>query len=278
LTVPDEATLQQLQVKANLLRRHVIRMTHSAGSGHPGGSLSSADIVAALFFKVMNHRPQEPNWSERDHFILSKGHVAPVYYAALAESGYFPVEDLISLRKFGCHLQGHPCRDKTPGVEMSTGSLGQGLSVSNGMALANRLDKRRGRVYCLCGDGEMAEGQIWEAAMFAAHYQIDNLTLFVDRNGLQIDGATEKVMSLEPLVEKWKAFRWNVLSIDGHDMVQILHACEEAKVTKGRPTVVIAKTVKGKGVSFMENNVNFHGKAPSTDEARKAMIELGGEL
>lgn len=277
MTVTDEATLHQLEAKANLLRRHVIRMTHAAGSGHPGGSLSSADIMAALFFNVMHHRPQDPQWAERDRFVLSKGHVAPVYYACLAESGYFPVEELVTLRKLDC-LQGHPCRGKTPGVEMSTGSLGQGLSISNGMALANRLDKRRGRVYCLCGDGELAEGQIWEAAMFAAHYQLDNVTCFVDRNGLQIDGPTEKVMSLEPLVEKWKAFRWNVLSIDGHDMGQILHACEEAKVTKGRPTVIIAKTVKGKGVSFMENNVNFHGKAPTTEEARKAMSELGGEL
>jgi transketolase len=278
LTSIDEATLHELDAKAKTLRRHVIRMTHAAGSGHPGGSLSSADIMAALFFRVMAHRPGEPEWPERDHFILSKGHVAPVYYAALAESGYFPVEDLIRLRKLDCHLQGHPCRDKTPGVEMSTGSLGQGLSVSNGIALASKLDKHRGRVYCLCGDGEQAEGQIWEAAMLAAHYGLDNVTLFIDRNGLQIDGPTERVMSLEPLAEKWKAFRWNVLIIDGHDMSQILHACEEAKATKGRPTVVIAKTVKGKGVSFMENNVGFHGKAPSTEEARKAMQELGGEL
>lgn len=276
LSSSDPSELKMLEAKANLLRRHVIKMTYAAGSGHPGGSLSSTDIVTALFFKLMRHRPEDKDWADRDRFVLSKGHCAPVYYAALAESGYFPIDELITLRKVSCRLQGHPCRTKTPGVEMSTGSLGQGLSIANGMALAGRLDKKDYHVFCLCGDGEMQEGQIWEAAMFAAHYKLDNITAIVDRNGLQIDGPTEKVMAVDPLADKWKAFGWNVLSVaDGNDISQVVDALEKAKAHRGGPTVIIAKTVKGKGVSFMENNVAFHGKSSNKEETEKALRELG---
>jgi len=278
LTLYDDQTIQMLESKANLLRRHIIKMTFAAQSGHPGGSLSYADIVTALFFKVMRHRPSEPNWEDRDKFVLSKGHAAPVYYAALAESGYFPVEDLLSLRKLGSHLQGHPCRKKTPGVEMSTGSLGQGLSVANGMALAAKLDRRMTRIFCLMGDGELQEGQNWEAAMLSSHYKLDNITAFVDRNKMQIDGPTEQIMSLEPLVDKWKAFGWNVLEINGHDMRQILDACDAAVHVTGKPTMIIAHTIKGKGVSFMEGAIAFHGKAPNADEYRIALKELGESI
>jgi transketolase len=278
LTLYDDQTIQMLETKANLLRRHIIKMTFAAQSGHPGGSLSYADIVTALFFKVMRHRPNEPNWEDRDKFVLSKGHAAPVYYAALAESGYFPVEDLQSLRKLGSHLQGHPCRMKTPGVEISTGSLGQGLSVANGMALAAKLDRRLTRIFCLMGDGELQEGQNWEAAMLASHYKLDNITAFVDRNKMQIDGPTEQVMSLEPLVDKWRAFGWNVLEINGHDMRQILDACDTAAHVTGKPTMIIAHTIKGKGVSFMEGAIAFHGKAPNADEYRIALKELGENI
>jgi len=263
--------------KANLIRQHVLRMTFAAGSGHPGGSLSSADVLAALYFNVMNHRPREPKWEDRDRFVLSKGHAAPAYYAALAESGYFPVEELITLRKLGSRLQGHPSRSKTPGVEMSTGSLGQGLSVANGIALSAKLDNKSYRVFCLCGDGEMQSGQVWEAAMLGAHYKLDNVTAFLDRNRLQIDGPTETVMSIEPIGKKWEAFGWNVIEIDGHDMRQILGACDRAKDAKGRPTMIVAHTVKGKNVSFMENSVQFHGKAPNEDELNRGLKELGVE-
>ncbi|MEM3058487.1 MAG: transketolase [Methanomassiliicoccales archaeon] len=267
-----------LEQKANAIRRHVLRMTYAAGSGHPGGSLSSADILSALYFKILNHRPHEPEWEDRDRFVLSKGHAAPAYYAALAESGYFPTSELLTLRKLGSRLQGHPSRGKTPGVEMSTGSLGQGLSVANGMALAARLKNKSYRVYCLCGDGEIESGQIWEAAMLASHYKIDNITVFIDRNGLQIDGSTERVMSIEPLSEKWKAFGWHVIEINGHNMRQILSASEEAKTIKKTPTVIIAHTIKGKGVSFMENSIAFHGKAPNAEELKSGLRELGEEI
>jgi transketolase len=267
-----------LRQKANLIRRHVLRMTFAAGSGHPGGSLSYADILAALYFKIMNHRSQDPQWDDRDRLVLSKGHAAPAYYAALAESGYFPVSELITLRKLGSRLQGHPSRNKALGIEMSTGSLGQGLSVANGMALAAKLDKRSYRIFCLCGDGEMQSGQIWEAAMLGAHYKLDNVTAFLDRNRLQIDGPTETIMSIEPIAKKWDAFGWNVIEIDGHDMRQILDACDMTKEIKGKPTMIIAHTVKGKGVSFMENSVPFHGKAPTEDELRRGLRELGEEI
>ncbi len=272
----SDEEIVELERKAKTIRKDVLIMIHEAGSGHPGGSLSYADIVTALFFKIIDHRPSDPKWEGRDRFILSKGHAAPVYYAALAESGYFPVEELKSLRKLGSRLQGHPSRSKTPGVEMSTGSLGQGLSVANGMALAAKLDKKDHRIYCLCGDGEMESGQIWEAAMLASHYRLDNVTAFVDKNGLQIDGPTEKVMCSDPLAEKWRAFGWNVIEINGHNMSEILTACERAKQVRGKPTMIIATTVKGKGVSFMEGSLMFHGKAPDDEELRIGLEELEG--
>jgi transketolase len=278
LTLHDEQTIQMLETKANLIRRHIIKMTFAAQSGHPGGSLSYTDVITALFFKVMKHRPEDPSWEDRDKFVLSKGHAAPAYYAALAETGYFPVDELTTLRKLGSHLQGHPCRMKTPGVEISTGSLGQGLSVANGMALASKLDRRQTRIFCLLGDGELQEGQNWEAAMLASHYKLDNITAFIDRNKMQIDGPTEQIMSLEPLGDKWRAFGWNVIEINGHDMRQILEACEKATQVMGKPTMVIAHTIKGKGVSFMEGAIAFHGKAPNADEYRIALKELGESI
>jgi transketolase len=274
---PDDV-IAELERRANLIRRHVIRMTRAAGSGHPGGSLSCTDILSALFFKVMHHRPIDPTWEDRDRFVLSKGHAAPAYYAALAESGYFPIDELLTLRKLGSRLQGHPSRNKLPGIEMSTGSLGQGLSTSLGMALAAKLDRKAYRIYCLCGDGEQQSGQIWEAAMLGAHYELDNVTALLDRNMLQIDGPTEKIMSLEPLADKWKAFGWHVIEIDGHNMREILEACDKAKEVRNRPTMVIAHTVKGKGVSFMENALSFHGKPPNDEETKKGLRELGEEL
>lgn len=264
----------ELEEMAKRLRRHVITMTATAGSGHPGGSLSAADIVACLYFKVMRHDPANPKWADRDRFILSKGHAAPILYAALAESGYFPVEELKTLRKLGSRLQGHTDMTLTPGVEMSAGSLGQGLSFGIGVALAGRLDGRDYHVYVMLGDGECDEGQVWEAAMFAAHHKVDNLTAIVDHNGLQLDGTCCEIMNLEPLANKWRAFNWQVIEIDGHNISQILDALQEARQVKEKPTVIIAYTIKGKGVSFMENNVDFHGKAPSPAETEQALKEL----
>jgi len=269
-----DLSVPELEKMARQLRRHVITMTATAGSGHPGGSLSAADIVTALYFKVMRHDPENPRWPDRDRFILSKGHVAPILYAALAECGYFPVEELSTLRKLDSRLQGHTDRTLTPGVEMSAGSLGQGLSFGIGVALAARLDKRGYQAYVLLGDGECEEGQVWEAAMFAPHFQMDNLTAIVDNNGLQLDGRCCDIMGIEPLADKWRAFNWHVIEINGHDMSQILQALKEARQIKQRPTAIIAHTVKGKGVSFMENNVDFHGKAPTPQEAEIALKEL----
>jgi len=273
-----EYTVEELERKANILRLEVIEATFEAGSGHPGGSLSSADLMAALYFKVMRHDPSDPMWEDRDRFILSKGHVAPILYAALAESGYFPKEELITLRKIGSNLQGHPVRGKAPGVEMSTGSLGQGLSMACGIALAGKLDNKDHKIYCLLGDGELQSGQNWEAAMLAHHYKLNNLIAFVDRNRLQITGNTESAMSLDPLPDKWRAFGWNVIIVDGHSMVQILEACAKAKASEINPTVVIMNTIKGKGVSFMENNYEFHGKACKPAEKDKAVCELGCQI
>ncbi|MEW6172378.1 MAG: transketolase [Bacillota bacterium] len=264
-----------LQGKVQEIRRYIILMTTAAGSGHPGGSLSATDIVAALYFDVMRIDPKRPDDPDRDRFVLSKGHAAPLLYATLAERGFFPVKELMTLRKLGSRLQGHPDMRKLPGVEMSTGSLGQGLSAANGMALAARLDGRDYRVYVLLGDGETQEGQVWEAAMAAAHYKLDNLTAFLDYNGLQIDGPVEEVMSLGQVADKWRAFGWHVIEIDGHDLKAILQAVEEAKNVKGKPTMVVARTIKGKGVSFMENQVDWHGSAPKGEQATKALIELG---
>jgi len=267
-------SLDEMSSMAKKLRRHVITMIGKAGSGHPGGSLSAAELVTALFFKVLKHDPANPRWAERDRFILSKGHAAPILYAALAERGYFPVEKLATLRILGSCLQGHCDMTATRGVEMSSGSLGQGLSFGIGIALAGRLDTRDYRVYVLLGDGECDEGQVWEAAMASAHFKLDNLVAIVDHNELQIDGWNRDVMNLEPLAEKWKAFGWHTIEVNGHDLSQLITAFNEAKRVKGKPTVIIAHTIKGKGVSFMENNVDFHGKAPTLAEMEKALEEL----
>ena len=262
---------------ASRIRTDVIEEVHSAGSGHPGGSLSAADIVTALYFREMNVNPEEPKMKGRDKFVLSKGHAAPVQYA-LAEKGYFPKEELLTLRKLGSRLQGHPNMHKVPGIEMSTGSLGQGFAVCVGMAMANKLDKDPGRIYTLLGDGELQEGLIWEAAMASAHYKLDNLCAIVDWNGLQIDGSNDDVMTVSPIDEKFKSFGFNVIVIDGHDFGQIFDAFDKARECKGKPTVIIAKTHKGRGVSFMEDQAGWHGKAPDDAQAKQAVEELGGEV
>jgi transketolase len=265
---------EELKTVAKRLRRHIITMTGKAGSGHPGGSLSSVEIITALYWKVMQHKPADPQWVDRDRFILSKGHAAPLLYAALAECGYFPVTELATLRQIDSSLQGHADRTATPGVEMSSGSLGQGLSFAIGVALAGRLNSQGYRVHVLLGDGECDEGQVWEAAMAAAHFKLDNLAAIVDNNGLQIDGWNRDVMNLEPLDKKWEAFGWYVIEVDGHNLEQLFDAFERAKLIQGQPTVIIAHTIKGKGVSFMENNVDFHGKAPNEAEVATALKEL----
>ncbi|MDP2743478.1 MAG: transketolase [Dehalococcoidia bacterium] len=267
-------TLEEMKAMARKLRRHVITMLGAAGSGHPGGSLSAAEILTVLYFKEMRYNAADPNWPERDRFVLSKGHAAPILYAALAESGYFPVEELSTLRKLGSRLQGHADRTLTPGVEMSSGSLGQGLSFSIGVALAARLDSRPYRIYVLLGDGECQEGQVWEAAMAAAHFKLDNVVAFVDHNGLQLDGRTRDIMNIEPLSDKWRAFGWHVFEVDGHDLAELSKALEKARGVKVQPSVIIAHTVKGKGVSFMENNVEYHGKVPSGEDLERALKEL----
>lgn len=258
------------------IRKDIISMIHGAKSGHPGGSLSAVEIVTALYFDEMNIDPTNPKMEDRDRFVLSKGHAAPVLYATLAHKGYFDKEELKGLRKTGRMLQGHPDMKGTPGVEMSTGSLGQGFSVACGMAMAAKLDNAPWNVYALLGDGEVQEGLIWEAAMSAAHYKLDNMIAFLDHNGLQIDGDVSKVMNIGPIVDKFKAFGWNVIEIDGHDFDQIFAALDMARSTVGKPTMIVAKTVKGKGVSFMENNPGWHGNAPSDSELEIALAELGG--
>ena len=270
----DKKDYQKIAAK---IRIDVIRSVHNAGSGHPGGSLSAADIVTALYFKEMNIDPADPKKKDRDKFILSKGHAAPVQYAALGERGYFPVEEMMNLRKLGSIFQGHPNMHKVPGIEMSTGSLGQGISASVGMALANKMDGNPGRIYTLLGDGEIQEGLVWEASMSAAHYKLDNLCAILDWNGLQIDGKNDDVMTVRPVDKKFEAFGWNVIMIDGHDFDQIFDAFDKARSCKGKPTVIIAKTHKGRGVSFMEDNPGWHGKAPDDEQARQAVEELGGE-
>ena len=258
------------------IRKDIVTMIHGSKSGHPGGSLSAVEILTALYFDEMNIDPQNPKKEDRDRFVLSKGHAAPVLYATLAERGYFDKKELLSLRKVGAMLQGHPDMKGTPGVEISTGSLGQGFSVACGMAMASKLDNAPWRVYALLGDGEVQEGLIWEAAMSAAHYKLDNMVAFLDYNGLQIDGEVEKVMNIGPIVDKFKSFGWNVIEIDGHDFDQIFAALDMAKETVGKPTMIVAKTVKGKGVSFMENNAGWHGNAPSDNDLEIALAELGG--
>lgn len=268
------ADIEFLKDKARQLRIEIVKMLTNAGSGHTGGSLSAADIVTALYFYKMKHDPQNPRWKERDRFVLSKGHAAPVLYAVLALSGYFDKSLLGSLRRLNSPLQGHPCCKSIPGIEVSTGSLGQGLSVANGMALGLRLERILSRVYCLLGDGEIQEGQIWEAAMTAAHYKIDNLCAIVDHNNLQIDGYCSDVMNVEPIEDKFIAFGWNVFTIDGHDMHEIINALDEAERIKEKPTMIVANTVKGKGVSIFEGKVQYHGMAPTHEELEIALKEL----
>ena len=270
----SEEILENLVEKAFKIRKQVLEMTTRAGSGHPGGSLSCVEILVTLYFHVMRHNPKDPQWPDRDRFILSKGHAAPALYATLAEAGYFPIDELKKFRIFGSILQGHPDRNRTPGVESSSGSLGMGLSIANGIALAGKLDGRNYRVYVLLGDGECNEGLVWEAAMASAHYKLDNLTAVIDRNGLQIDGPTETVMSIEPLAAKWQAFGWHVINVNGHDIKALIRAFEEGKRVKYKPTAIIAHTIKGEGVSFMRWVKDFHGKALKEAELRKALDDL----
>jgi len=272
MTQPDLAHLAHL---SQAMRRDIVEMIHAAGSGHPGGSLSAVEILATLYGSVMRHDPADPRLPDRDRFVLSKGHAAPVLYAALAETGYFPREELLTLRKLGSRLQGHPDMRKLPGVEVSTGSLGQGLALANGMALALRLDGSvEPTVFCLLGDGELQDGSVWEAAMASAHYGLDNLVAIVDLNGLQIDGPTCEVMDLGNVPEKFAAFGWTVMTCDGHAVAELHDALTRAKAHVGGPIVIVARTMKGRGVSFMENLCDWHGKAPNADECARALVEL----
>lgn len=268
---------QELENISKLIRRDIVTMLTESASGHPGGSLSIADIMAVLFFDEMNIDPKDPKNPDRDRFVLSKGHAAPALYSALARKGYFEVEELLTLRKIDSRLQGHPNMNDLPGIDMSTGSLGQGISAAVGMALAGKLDKKDYRVFTILGDGELEEGQVWEAAMSGAHYKLDNLTAFVDNNGLQIDGNIEDVMNPGPIDKKFEAFGWNVIKINGHDYDEIRDAIKKAKETKGQPTVVVCSTIKGKGVSFMENEAGWHGNAPNKEQCEQALKEIGGE-
>lgn len=269
--------VQELKSIAKTVRGDIVSMLTESASGHPGGSLSAADIVTALFFGEMNIDVNNPKDENRDRFVLSKGHAAPVLYSALARKGYFPVEELGTLRKINSRLQGHPSMRYLPGVDMSTGSLGQGISSAVGMALAGKIDNRTYRVYTLLGDGELEEGQVWEAAMSAAHYKLNNLTAFIDFNGLQIDGNIEDVMNPSPIDTKFEAFGWNTIVIDGHNMEEIFAAIKKAKECEDKPTAIVCKTVKGKGVSFMENQASWHGTAPSKEQCSQALTEIGGD-
>lgn len=267
--------IRALEERARSVRRSIVTMLAHAGSGHPGGSLSVTDLLTALYFTRLRHRPSDPRWADRDRVVLSKGHAAPALYAILAESGYFPREQLLTLRKLGSMLQGHPDRTRTPGIESSTGSLGQGISVAVGMALAGKLDKKAYRVYAFLGDGELQEGEVWEASMAGAHYKLDNLCAVIDFNGFQIDGRVQEIMNPEPIPEKWEAFGWAVREIDGHNMREIVAAYDWAMGVKGKPAAVVAHTIKGKGVSFMESKAHWHGVPPSAEEAARALEELG---
>ncbi|ENZ03624.1 hypothetical protein HMPREF1092_00158 [Clostridium thermobutyricum] len=267
---------QELMETAKIIRKDIVEMLTESASGHPGGSLSAADIVTVLYFNEMNIDPKNPKMENRDRFVLSKGHAAPVLYSALARRGFFDPAELMTLRKINSNLQGHPNMNDVPGVDMSTGSLGQGVSTAVGMALGAKINGQKNRVYALLGDGELEEGQVWEAAMAGAQYKLDNLTIFIDFNGLQIDGNIEDVMNPSPIDKKFEAFGWNVLVIDGHNYDEILEAIEKAKTCKGKPTAIICKTVKGKGVSFMENQAGWHGAAPNKEQCEQAIAEIGG--
>ncbi len=272
--VLEKLDIQELEKKARKIREDIIEEVYSAKSGHPGGSLSIADILTVLYFREMNINSKNPSWEDRDRFVLSKGHCSPALYSCLANRGFFPVEDLKTFRNINSYLQGHPDKNKVPGVDMTTGSLGQGLSVANGMAIAGKMDKKDYRVYCVLGDGEIEEGQIWEAAMAANKYKLDNLCVIVDNNNLQIDGTIEEVMSSYPIDEKFRSFGFQVINIDGHDMEEIIKAFEVAENVKGKPTCIIAKTIKGKGVTFMENQAGWHGKAPNEEQYNQAISEM----
>jgi transketolase len=267
-------SLRELSETTRQVRIDILTMLNRVGSGHTGGSLSTVEILTSLYFSTMKHDPKNPKWEDRDRFVLSKGHAAPALYAVLARCGYFDPEEFKSFRRLGSPLQGHPDMNTTPGVEISTGSLGQGLSIANGMAIGLKLDKKNARVYVLMGDGEIEEGQIWEAAMSAAHYKIDNLCALLDHNGLQIDGSVREVMNIEPISDKWRSFGWHVFEVDGHDMEAILDALHKAEKIKGKPSIIICETIKGKGVSFFENKVEYHGVAPTDEELEEALKEL----
>ena len=266
--------IKELEKKAKEIRKDILIMLERAGSGHSGGSLSVVEILMALFYYKMRHHPKEPDCEERDRFFLSKGHVCPALYTVLAHAGYFPRKELLTLRKFGSRLQGHPDKNKLPCLESSSGSLGQGLSLANGTALAFKMDKKPNRVYCLMSDGEQQEGQIWEAAMTGVHYKLDNVCGIIDYNKLQIDGFVKDVKNIEPLADKWKAFGWHVLEVEGHSFKELMDGLDEAETVKGKPTCIIAHTVKGKGVSFMENRVEWHGVPPKKDQLDLALKEL----
>lgn len=270
----ESLEIQELKQKARKIREDIIEEVYSAKSGHPGGSLSVADILTVLYFREMNINPKEPNWEDRDRFVLSKGHCSPALYSCLANRGFFPVQDLKTFRSIHSYLQGHPDKNKVVGVDMTTGSLGQGLSAANGMAIAGKMDQKDYRVYCVLGDGEIEEGQIWEAAMAANKYELDNLCVIVDNNNLQIDGTIEEVMSSYPIDEKFRSFGFEVINIDGHDIEEIIKAFEVARNIKGKPTCIIAKTIKGKGVAFMENQASWHGKAPNQEQYEEAMKQM----
>jgi transketolase len=274
----DKKRIKELAKIATNVRKNALTAVFCANSGHPGGSLSVADILTVLYFEILRIDPKNPKWEDRDRFVLSKGHCSPALYAVLAERGFFPKEDIKSFRCVDSYLQGHPDMKNTPGVEMSTGSLGQGICAANGMAISAKIWKKNYRVYVVLGDGELQEGEVWEAAMFAAHYKLDNLTAFVDFNGLQIDGDIRKVMNPLPIDEKFKAFGWNVINIDGHNYEEIYNAVLEAQKVKEKPTVIVAKTIKGKGVSFMENDPSWHGSPPKQEQYEKAIKELDDYL
>lgn len=274
----DEKRIVELSIIANKVRKNALTAVHSAQSGHPGGSLSIADLLTLLYFEVMKNDPKNPKDPDRDRLVLSKGHTAPALYGTLAERGYFPVEDIKGFRHIDSYLQGHPDMTKVPGVDMSTGSLGQGVCVAGGMALAAKLDNKDYRVYSVLGDGELEEGQVWEAAMFAPHYKLDNFTIFIDNNGLQIDGNITDVMNPTPIDKKFEAFGWNVLTVSAHDFNELLDAINAAKACKGKPTAIIMKSVKGKNVSFMENQAAWHGSAPNDEQYAQAIAELDAKI